>query len=99
MKDNQYGFLAFAAIALAIIWLSLKKKPVANPATTTPAADFPVSWDSPMTNVYDSNPNAFAQPTAAEINVNVGNQMASQLSDQYMPMFGFVGMAQGSLYQ
>lgn len=98
MKDNHFTFLAFVVIALAIIWASMKKKPAVN-VTPTDGAALPVAWSGPMDSVYAANPNAFAPPTASALTVNIGNQMASQLSDQYIPMFGFVGIAQGSMYQ
>ncbi len=100
MNDKTANYIAFAAIVIAIIWAWMKRKTAATTTTATPAAaDLPVSWDAPMTGVYDANPFAYQPPNASALTVNIGNQMASQLSDQYMPMFGFVGIAQGSMYQ
>jgi hypothetical protein len=52
----------------------------------------------PITATYSANPAAF-NPPAIDANINIANQGLSGLSNQYIPLFGFVGMASGVYYQ
>jgi len=45
---------------------------------------------------FAANPYAF-QPS--NLNVNIGNQGFNYLTNKFMPLFGFVGMAQGVYFQ
>ncbi len=47
---------------------------------------------------YAKNPQAFYTPANQTVNVNVANQSMGYLNSSYIPLFGFVGMAQGRLF-
>jgi hypothetical protein len=103
-QDRDYLYAAGALLALATLYYFYEKSAAPAPALTPAQASgaLPVPWASPMDGVYDNSAaapsNAYAPPTQASLTVNVGDQAASELSDQYMPLFGFVGVAQGQMY-
>jgi hypothetical protein len=97
MKDNHFALFALLAISGAIAWYFYEKGPAA--AASAAANPLPVPWDTPMSDVFQANPNAYAPATPASLTVNVANQSANLLSNQYQPLFGFVGVAQGETYQ
>lgn len=92
MNDKTFSRFLFVVAALFIAWFFLhRKKPVA-PNGSTPFTD------DPELLVYASNPSAFGPQTVngtVEINVRGYNG----INQNYMPLFGFVGMAQGTLFQ
>jgi hypothetical protein len=45
---------------------------------------------------FAANPSAFSPST---LDVNIGNQGYNYLTSKYIPLFGFVGMAQGAYFQ
>ena len=93
MNDKQFDlFVIFAAIALFVWWLWEKHNSI--PATQLPPSEGgPVqSLDWPMSGV---SPEAYTPPTIGKLSLNVQNPGFNMLSNQYIPMFGFVGMAQG----
>jgi hypothetical protein len=100
MSDRDWMYLAGFGLTLAILfWAWERAHPASAPVTQAQATGaFPEGWSDPMTNVYEANPQAFSPPTNTNLTVNVGDQAASMLSDAYMPLFGFVGVAQGMGY-
>jgi hypothetical protein len=97
MKDNHFALFSLLAIAGAIAWYYLEKAPGA-PEAVQATSPLPVPWDTPMSDVFDANPTAYAPATPASLTVNVANQSPNLLSNQYQPLFGFVGIAQGEAY-
>ena len=95
MSDKQFELFGLVvAIALAI-WYFLSKKAAAK--TETPgqiAGAFP-SGNWPMTSVPA---NTYTPPTIGQLSLDVHNPAFASLTNQYMPLFGFVGMAQGTYY-
>jgi hypothetical protein len=70
-----------------LIWLAHHK-----PGEAAPPANL-----DPMQSVFGSDPGAFMPPQ--DININIGNQGLNYLSNKFIPLFGFVGMAQGTMFQ
>lgn len=96
MNDKQYGKLAFiAAIALLIWWLLRRRQSQGQLNDTIEA---PEPFD-PITSTYAANPNQFDPPSLGTVNINIGNQGFAYLTNDYIPLFGFVGMAQGVMFQ
>jgi hypothetical protein len=90
--------LYFAATA-GVIWLlwwvwSKNHQPIPAAANANQDA-FPIPWGDPMTGVYNADPTAYDPATNADLTLNVNNPYASMLDSAYMPLFGFVGIAQG----
>ncbi len=95
MNDKQFElFSIVVAIALFVWWLIARHE---NQASNTPgenAGAFPeTNW--PMDSV---SPETFMPPTLGDLSLNVQNPGFNLLSNQYIPLFGFVGMAQGGTY-
>lgn len=104
MAEKNHDALYFAATAgvMVLLWWVWKRNQEANsiqaaatPSESVDGGGFPIPWGSPMTDVYDANPTAYNPPTDADLTLNVGNGQISGLSSDYMPLFGFVGIAQG----
>jgi hypothetical protein len=101
MSDRDWMYVAGFGLALAVLWYAWRTAnppPLAQTAAQASGA-FPEGWSDPMIGVYNANPQAFQPPTQQDLTVNVGDQAASMLTDAYMPLFGFVGVAQGMGYQ
>lgn len=97
-KQTTHEALYFAATAgvIWLLWWVWNKNNAAIPAAATPTEQgFPIPWSAPMDNVYNADPTAYAPPTNADLTLNINNPYASMLDSAYMPMFGFVGVAQG----
>ena len=65
-------------------------------------AGLPVGWDDTMDGVYDNSNagiDAYSPPDLGDLTINVQDGALAGLSNQYIPLFGFVGMAQGEMYQ
>lgn len=102
MNDRDWMYLSGTIIALAILWWAWKQRQASQPTGANPAeasGALPVGWDSPMTNIYDANPNAYSPANPASLTINIANQSPSILDSAYMPLFGFVGIAQGAMFQ
>jgi hypothetical protein len=98
MKDKEFTKFAFIALGIALLWWLWQRR-VANmpsePETEAPT----MTPNDPQLITYSQNPSAFNPPSLGNININIANQGLSYLSNQYVPLFGFVGMAQGVSYQ
>jgi hypothetical protein len=51
-----------------------------------------------MTGPFE-NSNFNSPPTNAQLSLNIQNPFAALLSSAYMPLFGFVGVAQGVQFE
>lgn len=93
MTEKDYVKLTIVAAAGLLVYWWMGRKKAAQQAT----ADQPNEGVNPILDTYANNPSAFGlhQLTPPNINVNVGNQGLAYLSNKYVPLFGFVGMAGG----
>lgn len=95
--SKSIGTVAFILGALLLLWWLLQRRAAQQAADdATVQAATPTD---PITDTYASNPDAFNPPSLGTVNINIGNQGLSYLSNDYIPLFGFVGMAQGVMYQ
>ena len=93
MNDKQFTRFVMAAGLALIAWRLFAPKT----GTLSPGnLEMQPPNLSPDLAAFSANPAHFMP---SNINVDIGNQGYSFLSNAYMPLFGFVGMAQGSLYQ
>jgi hypothetical protein len=84
-------FMIAVAILFLLWWFFHRQQPMTAPDGS------PLAYNDPQLLTYASNPGAFGPQTVnGSINVNVNG--AGSLSNQYIPLFGFVGMAQGVMY-
>ena len=104
MNDRTFRNVGLlVALGLVIYWLLTRRASAADaPATVSgaagePGGPVPVTWQSPFMDMLGAHPGMLSP--ANPVQINIGNQFANLLSNQYTPMFGVVGMAQGSLYQ
>lgn len=90
-NEKEFTVLAVIAAAVLILWFWWEKKKAAGAVTApAPQADFG-NW--PMDTGTDYSP-----PNLSDLQINIGNQTPNLLSQQYMPLFGFIGEAQGTYY-
>lgn len=86
-----------AAVALGVLWYAYEhSRESQQPANAAQASGaLPVDWMAPMGNVAGSNPQLF---DPSNLTLNVANQTPNYLTNTRIPLFGFVGMAQGQMY-
>lgn len=96
-KENREGFYIAATVgAVVLLWWAWNKNNPVIPAAAGPSdSTFPVPWGQPMDSVYNANPTAYEPPTNKDLTLNIDNPYLSMLNSAYMPLFGFVGIAQG----
>lgn len=89
-KQDRY-FILTVAIALLIYWFSRPK----NQAVADTSASAPDGFiNDPVLAGYDPASGFQQTPLSnPNITVDVGNQGLSYLNDNYIPLFGFVGVA------
>lgn len=93
-KQTRY-FVLTCALAVLLYWMSKPKHDISN------SANAPVDESSDF--IQDPNLQAYSpsnapQPMNPNISVNVANQGLSYLNNNYIPLFGFIGMAQGEYF-
>lgn len=96
MKDKDYTKLLFIALALLALWWLWRRHQASALAGPQPQAPTTTVQD-PEQVVFENGPPPIS--SANTLNVNISNQGLGYLSSQYIPLFGFVGMAQGVAYQ
>lgn len=95
-EKHEAFYIAATAGVIWLLWWVWSKNNQPIPAAENPAQGaFPIPWGDPMTGVYNADPNAYDPPTNADLTLNINNPYASMLDSAYMPLFGFVGVAQG----
>lgn len=99
MDDKNFARLFFVIMAAFVIWWILKQKNV-TVQNAAPASEdetpYPLN-ENPIDAAYAASPSSYGlQPI--DVNVNVADQGFSYLSNAYIPLFGFVGVAQGMMY-
>ncbi len=98
MSDKEFTLFAiFAAIAGFVWWIYEKHKQAAATAVPgTIGGTLPENLNWPMDSV---NPQTYSPPSIGKVSMSVNNPGFNLLSNQYIPLFGFVGMSTGSYYQ
>jgi hypothetical protein len=101
MKDKAFRNFALICGGIALLWWLHERNVEAAQAADNAQAPTPQTSDNPIDQVFSSNPSAFTPQTLpnSTINVDVSNQGLGMLSNQYIPLFGFVGMEQGMGFQ
>jgi hypothetical protein len=96
MTDKTFSRFLFIIAALFLAWYLWHRK---NAAVVAPDGTMIQSGSNdPMLLAYAANPSRFDPPTVnGMVNINVNG--AAGLNQNYMPLFGFVGMAQGEIFQ
>lgn len=94
---HNLGKLAFIAGALLLLWWLWQRR--LAQATQDDSIQAPEPAADPMTTVYASDPSRFDPGSLGTVDINIGNQGLNYLSNEYIPLFGFVGMAQGVMFQ
>lgn len=93
MNDKNFARFMFVAATLLVFWWYWRKTHTPMPVA---ASNTPWTMD-PELLTYASNPAAFGPSTVnGTVNINVSGY--NGLNQNYMPLFGFVGMAQGDVY-
>lgn len=95
MNDKQFERFLFIAAGLFLLWWLWHRK-----QSIVPAPDgTPIGMiNDPELITYAANPSAFGPQTInGTVDINVSGY--NGLNENYMPLFGFVGMAQGATYQ
>ncbi len=96
MKDRDFTKLMFIALAILFLWWLWRRRQAATVASTQPQVPTTTAND-PETIVAANGPPPLQ--SVGDLNVNIANQGLGYLSTEYIPLFGFVGMAQGVYYQ
>jgi len=94
MNDQAMDRLVVVVGILLALWLAVRYRG----GTQTVAAP-PGTLDPNLVDYVNARPNGMAFANPKPIKINIGNQTANWLNASYMPLFGFVGMAQGETYQ
>ena len=91
-KQTKY-FVLTTVVAVLIYFLSRPKKVVDNANVDTTVPDQYIN--DPVLAGYNPN-SGFANTalTDPNFNINIANQGLSYLDEKYIPLFGFVGIAQ-----
>lgn len=96
MNDKQFDVFVIIALLAGFLWF-LWKKHTEIPPTALPASEGgPVqnlNW--PMSAVPSES---YSPPSIGNVSMQIANPGFNMLSNQYIPLFGFVGMAQGAGY-
>jgi hypothetical protein len=97
MNDHDFRNLMLAVGAGALLWW-LHRRKLAATSTVAEAPSEPIVASDPINDVFQANPGAYTPQNLGTINVNIANQGFGMLANQYFPLFGFVGMAQGAQF-
>lgn len=92
MNDKRFERFLAACAALFIVWWFVHKRTV---SVAQQAPPMPYNMD-PIDYTYASNPGAFG-PQTVNGSVDIDVRGYNTLNQNYLPLFGFVGMAQGEV--
>ncbi len=96
MNDKQTRQLIIVILLALLGWWAIKSRNAASNQTIVETGQAaPETAQTPMDQYFANNPQLF-MPQPAQIDVNIGNQGINYLANSVIPMFGFVGMAQGA---
>lgn len=96
MNDKDYTKLAFIALGLLLLWWLWRRRQAGQTVSTQQQVPTTTTSD-PQQEVFENGPAPIG--SLGTVDINIGNQGLGYLSNQYIPLFGFVGMAQGVAYQ
>lgn len=96
MNDRTYDTVLTIGIVLIGLWLYYKSKQNDAALLAAIPADSGGNALTPEQAYYAANPSTFAPQSIGAQTINIENQGLSYLTNQYVPLFGFVGMAQSS---
>ncbi len=97
MNDSRFDTLILSITGALIVWVLIRKTTGGNNTQILAPQSAPTDqYNIPQASMW----NGSTLPVSAQpaINVNIGNQGLNYLNQTVMPMFGFVGMAQGANY-
>jgi hypothetical protein len=94
MNDKQFTKVSFIGLGLFLLWWLIQRKKNGG------SVDVPMEGPAvdPNTLVYSTDPSAFNPANLGNVNITIANQGLAYLGSNYIPLFGFVGMAQGVFY-
>lgn len=95
MNDKDFTKIAFIGLGILFLWWLYQRKQVAAVVATQPQV--PVSSD-PEQVAFTNAPSGYPIANVGNVNIDIGNQGLAYLNNQYIPLFGFVGIAQGVAY-
>jgi len=95
MSDKQFELFGLVVAVALAIWYYLSKRNAQSQETPGQIAGAFPSGNWPMTSVP---PSTFMPPSLGQLELNINNPNLGMLSNQYIPLFGFTGMAQGTYY-
>lgn len=100
-KNEKTELWIFGGVTVALLlWLWWRGKVSAtnnaSMQTVPPTSGFTYNYD-PMLTTYAANPAAFG-PQTVNGSVDIIVSGYNGINQNYMPLFGFVGMAQGELW-
>lgn len=100
MDDKKYRVFIFIVLVLFLMWWLLHRRNVRMQSSNnqTNNAGHVGTINDPELLTYSADPNAFG-PRTINGSVNIEVNGYNGLNQNLMPLFGFVGMAQGELYQ
>ena len=100
MDDKKFRAFIFIVLVLFLLWWLLHRWNMRRMAQSEPDnGRLPVGTiNDPELLTYAADPSAFG-PRTINGTVNIEVSGYNGLNQNYMPLFGFVGMAQGELYQ
>lgn len=98
MNDKTFSRFLFFMLVLFLLWWMWHRHAMRNSANQAMA---PTPFGNPIdpeTLTYEANPGAFG-PQRVDGSINLNYNVPNGLNQNYIPLFGFVGMAQGEIYQ
>lgn len=95
MNDKSYRNLALLIGGAIVLYWIFKNKAGSNVAASTPLVGNVVN---PELATYAGNPTGYGLTPSSQVAVTIDNQGMNYLNSNYIPLFGFVGMAQGTTW-
>lgn len=96
MNDRTYTSLVTVVGILAGLYFFLKGNKAGNTVLISGGGNVPaIAPFDPAAAMFANNPGAFTPQAIGAQTINIDNQGLSYLSNKYIPLFGFVGMASG----
>lgn len=93
MNDKRFERFLAACAALFIVWWLVHKRAASQGGASSVSMPYNVD---PIDYTYAANPGAFG-PQTVNGNIDINVRGYNTLNQNYLPLFGFVGMAQGEV--
>lgn len=94
MNDRQFTHFIFILMALLVLWWFFHR---GRSQASIADNSSPYSINDPELITYARDPSRFG-PSTVDGTININADFRG-LNQNYLPLFGFVGMAQGATYQ